>query len=144
MGLAEKPGIAPEEYETAARAQQLSADIELAFQAESDYDGPDGWAQGSRAGCYMTRQELLVFFDECMALLRKYGHDQADAPEGARHMALRFFALPDPGQPAPGPPPEQRTKTADKKEMSQSRHGLPGAVDICAILGHRDSRSPGA
>lgn len=39
MGLAEKPGIAPEEYETAARAQQLSADIELAFQAESDYDG---------------------------------------------------------------------------------------------------------
>ena len=31
---------------------------------------------------------------------------QEDAPDGARLMALRFFALPQPGQPAPGPPPE--------------------------------------
>jgi hypothetical protein len=53
----------------------------------------------------MTRQELLAFFDGYTALLGKYGHNQADAPEGARLMALRFFALPDPGLPAPGPPP---------------------------------------
>lgn len=78
------------------RAQQLSADIELAVKAEEEFAGPDGWVQGSRAGCYMTRRELLEFFDEYMALLRKYGHAEADAPEGARLMALRFFALPDP------------------------------------------------
>ncbi len=53
--------------------------------------------QGLRAGYYMTRQEVLAFFDEYVALLHKYGHDQADPPQDARLMALRFFALPDPG-----------------------------------------------
>lgn len=77
------------------RAQQLSNDIELALRAEEEFAGPGGWVQGSRAGCYMTRQELLEFFDEYLGLLRKYGHAQADAPDGARLIALRFFALPD-------------------------------------------------
>jgi DNA-binding transcriptional ArsR family regulator len=76
------------------RAQQLAADIELALAAEEGFDGPDGWVQGSRWGGYMTKDELLGFFDEYMALLRKYGHTEASA--GARPMALRFFALPAP------------------------------------------------
>jgi DNA-binding transcriptional ArsR family regulator len=76
------------------RAQQISADTELALTAEAEFDGPDGWVQGSRWGGYMTKDELLAFFDEYTALLRKYGHDEAS--EGARHMALRFFALPHP------------------------------------------------
>ena len=76
------------------RAQQLSADIELALRAEEEFAGPDGWVQGSRAGCYMSRPELLQFHDEYLALLRKYGHARADAPDGARLIALRFFALP--------------------------------------------------
>ena len=88
------------------RAQQLSADIQLALQAELEFSGPDGWVQGSRAGCYMTKAELLAFYDEYIALLRKYGHTAQDAPDGARPMALRFFALPQPDQPAPGPAPE--------------------------------------
>ena len=88
------------------RAQQLSADIQLALQAELEFSGPDGWVQGSRAGCYMTKEELLAFYDEYIALLRKYGHTAQDAPDGARPMALRFFALPQPDQPAPGPAPE--------------------------------------
>ena len=87
------------------RAQQLSTDIELALQAESEFSGPDGWVQGSRAGCHMTRQEVLGFFAEYMALLGKYGHTRADAPDGARPMALRFFAVPYPEEPVPGPPP---------------------------------------
>jgi DNA-binding transcriptional ArsR family regulator len=78
------------------RAQQLSADIELAIQAEAEFTGPDGWVQGSRWGGYMSRDELLAFCDEYMALLRKYGHAPEDAPGGARLMALRFFALPQP------------------------------------------------
>ena len=89
------------------RAQQLSTDIELALQAEAEFTGPDGWVQGSRAGCYMTRQELLAFFGEYMGLLRKYGHAQIDAPEGARLIALRFFALPGPRRSAPGSLPGQ-------------------------------------
>jgi hypothetical protein len=85
------------------RAQQLSTDIELALRAEEEFTGPDGWVQGSRAGYYMTKQELLAFYDEYLGLLRKYGHDQPDVPEGARLIALRFFALPDPqsGDPQP-------------------------------------------
>ena len=78
------------------RAQQLSTDIELALKAEEEFAGPDGWVQGSRAGCYMTRPELLAFYDEYMGLLQKYGHTRAGAPDGARLIALRFFALPDP------------------------------------------------
>lgn len=88
----------PEERDTLRqfRAQQLSTDIELALRAEEEFAGPDGWVQGSRAGGYMTRQELLAFFDEYLGLLQKYGHAKADAPDGARLIALRFFALPDP------------------------------------------------
>jgi DNA-binding transcriptional ArsR family regulator len=63
------------------RAQQLSTDIELALTAETEFEGPDGCVQGSRWGGYMTKDELLAFYDEYMALLRKYGHDRADAPE---------------------------------------------------------------
>ena len=43
----------------------------------------------------MTREELLAFFQEYLALQRKYGHDAHDSPEGARPVALRFFVLPD-------------------------------------------------
>jgi DNA-binding transcriptional ArsR family regulator len=78
------------------RAQQLSADIELALTAEAEFDGPDGWVQGSRWGGYMTKEELLAFYDEYLVLLQKYGHTRADAPAGARPMAFRFFGLPQP------------------------------------------------
>jgi DNA-binding transcriptional ArsR family regulator len=93
------PGERTPEEQTALRrfrAQQLSADIELALRAEEEFGGPDGWVEGMRTGCYMTKDEVLAFFDEYMALLRKYGHSRDDAPEGARLMALRFFALPQP------------------------------------------------
>jgi DNA-binding MarR family transcriptional regulator len=76
------------------RAQQLSADIDLALAAEEGFEGPDGWVQGSRWGGYMTKDELLAFFDEYMALLDKYGHQEPSA--GARLMMFRFFALPSP------------------------------------------------
>jgi DNA-binding transcriptional ArsR family regulator len=76
------------------RAQQLSADIDLALAAEEGFEGPDGWVQGCRWGGYLTKDELLAFFDEYMALLDKYGH--AEPSEGAREMKLRFFALPSP------------------------------------------------
>jgi hypothetical protein len=54
----------------------------------------------------MTRDELLRFMDDYLALLRKYGHSREDAPEGAQPMALRFLAVPEPDD-VPGPPPDE-------------------------------------
>jgi DNA-binding transcriptional ArsR family regulator len=82
------------------RTQQFAADIELALTAEEQFEGPGGWVQGSRWSGYMTKDELLAFYDEYIALLRKYGHELQDAPAGARRMAFRFFALPHADQPA--------------------------------------------
>lgn len=75
-----------------ARAEH---DIDLYFRVLTQYEGPDGWAQSSRGGSYMTRQEILAFYQEYLTLLRKYEHNARDAPEGARRVALRFFAVPD-------------------------------------------------
>jgi DNA-binding transcriptional ArsR family regulator len=70
-------------------------DLDLYFRVLTQYEGPEGWAQLSRGGFYMTKQELLAFYKEYIALQWKYGHTAHDAPEGARPVALRFFAMPD-------------------------------------------------
>lgn len=101
----------PEEEEALREwgTQRLSSDIELYIRAMSEYQGPDGWVQAQRHGGYMTREELLGFYGEYLALLRKYSHDsQADAQEGAREMALRFVAVPRPGQQQPGQQQQQQ------------------------------------
>lgn len=71
-------------------------DIDLYFRVLTQYAGPEGWAQSSRGGFYMTKEELHAFFHDYLALLWKHGHTSAqDAPDGARPIALRFFAVPD-------------------------------------------------
>lgn len=75
---------------------QAEHDIDLYFRVLTQYAGPEGWAQLSRGGVYMTNQELLAFFQEYLALQWKYGHTPQDAPPDARPVALRFFAVPDP------------------------------------------------
>ena len=70
-------------------------DIDLYFRVLTQYEGPEGWAQSSRSGLHMTKAELHAFFEEYLALLWKHGHTPDDAPEGARPIALRFFAVPD-------------------------------------------------
>jgi DNA-binding transcriptional ArsR family regulator len=102
---------APGEQSEAERAayaewssQRLSDDIELYIRALAEYDGPQGWVQGSRHGTFMTKNELLAFFGEYLELLDRYGHGREDAPAGARAVAMRFLAAPAPDE-APGPPP---------------------------------------
>jgi hypothetical protein len=73
---------------TRAKAEH---DIDLYFRVLTQYNGPDGWAQSSRGGFYMTKQELHAFFKDYLTLQWKYGHTAHDA----RPVALRFFALPD-------------------------------------------------
>ncbi|MFJ4655151.1 ArsR/SmtB family transcription factor [Nocardia sp. NPDC088792] len=88
----------PEEYAAAKQLAELkiNADIDRYVRANQEWTGPDGWAQVQRHGTYMTHEELLAFMDEYMALLEKYGHPlRTDAPDGARPMAIRLFAVPD-------------------------------------------------
>lgn len=86
--------------------ERASGDIDMYLKALSEYDGPGGWVQVQRHGQYMTKEELLAFFDKYLALLSEYGHEPEDAPAGARPMSLRFFAIPTPQEPAPWPPPD--------------------------------------
>ena len=83
-------------------SQRLGGDVELLIRSMTEYDGPGGWAQLQRsAGMYLTKAEMLDFFGEYLALLRKYGRPKDEAPPEARPMALRFFAVPEPEHPAP-------------------------------------------
>ena len=106
--VAAAPGERTPDEEAAMQtwaSERLSSDIELYIKALVEYNGPEGWVQGQRYGGYMTKAELLAFFEEYLALLTKYGHSREDAPADARLMAIRFFAVPEPERPAPGPPP---------------------------------------
>jgi DNA-binding MarR family transcriptional regulator len=110
--VAAAPGDRTPDEEAALQewgSERLSSDIELYIKAMAEYDGPEGWVQAQRHGGYMTKAELLAFFGEYLALIAKYSHLREDAPEGARPMALRFLAVPEPEQPVPGPPPDVRS-----------------------------------
>jgi len=87
----------PEEYAAAEGVARLKIemDTELYLRAHKEYAGPEGWSQVQRSGNWMTRDELVDFVREYRALLDRYGHRREDAPEGARQMYLRFYAVPD-------------------------------------------------
>jgi DNA-binding transcriptional ArsR family regulator len=85
-------------------SQRLSADIDLYIRALDEYEGPDGWVQGSRHGTWMTREQVVGFYAEYLGLLRKYGQAEESAPPGARPMAIRFLLIPQP-DPLPADPP---------------------------------------
>ncbi|MET8247695.1 helix-turn-helix domain-containing protein [Streptomyces sp. NPDC005202] len=102
--------MAPEEYAAAEHLALLKIDVdtELFRRVHKEYRGPEGWAQVMRAGAWMTKDELLDFVREYQALLDRYGHHREDAPEGARPVNLRFYAVPDapvPDAPVPDAPP---------------------------------------
>lgn len=96
-------------------------DIDLYFRVLTQYEGPEGWAQSSRGGSHMTRQELLAFYQEYLTLLRKYARDAHDAPEGARPVALRFFAVPDDTAPDQDDGELQRRKIRPRTTRSVPR-----------------------
>jgi DNA-binding MarR family transcriptional regulator len=73
---------------------RMTNDLEVLIRAYSEWDTSDGWIQASRGGTFMTKDELLRFYEEYLALLWKYGHSAEDAPEGAREVAVRFVAVP--------------------------------------------------
>jgi DNA-binding transcriptional ArsR family regulator len=94
--------MTPDEYVAAERLAHLKieVDTELYRRTHREYTGPEGWAQVFRSGTWMTKGELLDFVREYRALLDRYGHPREAAPEGARPVNVRFYAVPEPvGEP---------------------------------------------
>ncbi|MET8447311.1 helix-turn-helix domain-containing protein [Streptomyces sp. NPDC005209] len=89
--------MAPEDYAAAEHFALLKIEVDtrLFRHAHQQYRGPEGWAQVQRTGTWMTKDDLHEFVRAYQALLDRYGHAPQDAPEGARHMSLRFYAAPE-------------------------------------------------
>ncbi|WP_225826921.1 winged helix-turn-helix domain-containing protein [Streptomyces naphthomycinicus] len=90
--------MAPDEYAAAAELAQLKIEFDTALyrRAHQEYRGPEGWAQVQRHGTWMTREELLDFMREYHALLDRYARSREEAPDGARPVLMRFYAVPEP------------------------------------------------
>ena len=90
--------MAPDEYAAAGQLALLKIEVDtrLFRRAHEEYRGPEGWAQVQRTGAWMTQEDLVGFVRAYRDLLDRYGHAPEDAPEGARHMNLRFYAAPAP------------------------------------------------
>ncbi|MEV5984501.1 helix-turn-helix domain-containing protein [Streptomyces sp. NPDC052051] len=90
--------MTPAEYAAAEQLAILKIDVDTALfrRAHEEYRGPEGWAQVMRAGTWLTKEELLDFVREYHALLDRYGHPREEAPDEARPVSLRFYAVPDP------------------------------------------------
>ncbi|MFI9249340.1 ArsR/SmtB family transcription factor [Streptomyces sp. NPDC053069] len=90
--------MTPAEYAAAAQLAHLKIEFDTALyrRAHQEYRGPGGWAQIQRHGTWMTREELLEFMQEYHALLARYGHPREQAPDEARPVLMRFYALPEP------------------------------------------------
>ncbi|MCN9243898.1 helix-turn-helix domain-containing protein [Streptomyces sp. RY43-2] len=89
--------MTPAEYAAAEQLAILKIDVDTALfrRAHEEYRGPEGWAQVMRAGTWMTKEELLDFVRDYHALLERYGHPREEAPDEARPVSLRFYAVPD-------------------------------------------------
>ncbi|WP_330185064.1 helix-turn-helix domain-containing protein [Nocardia sp. NBC_01503] len=88
----------PAERAAAEHLAQLKVgrDIDLYISANKQWRGPQGWAQVQRHGCYMTADQVRTFMTEYMKLVAEHSYARgADAPADARHMAVRFFAIPE-------------------------------------------------
>ncbi|MFI0807652.1 ArsR/SmtB family transcription factor [Streptomyces echinatus] len=91
-------GMAPEEYAAAVELANLKIEFDSALyrRAHMEYRGPEGWSQVQRHQTWMTREELLAFMREYHALLDRYSHPREEAPEDARSLLVRFYAVPEP------------------------------------------------
>ncbi|GAB3961032.1 winged helix-turn-helix domain-containing protein [Actinoallomurus acanthiterrae] len=90
--------MTPAEYAAAENFARLklATDTELYIRALKEYAGPEGWAQVQRHnGAYLAKEDLHAFMRDYLALVERYSRTRADAPEGARRIAFRFFCAPD-------------------------------------------------
>jgi DNA-binding transcriptional ArsR family regulator len=98
------PREAPRDPEVRSLLEQLNqlklaADQELFASFLASRAEMGDWADVlpySRGSLRVTRSELHEFFDEYMALLKRYQRSAGEASEDARVVAVRFFAFPVP------------------------------------------------
>ncbi|MFF0449246.1 helix-turn-helix domain-containing protein [Streptomyces sp. NPDC004609] len=78
-----------------------AADAEMFERLLRQSDDLGEWMDGflhSRGSMRLTLDELRSFFEEYIALVNRYKRTGDEAPEGARTVLTRFFALPAPDQ----------------------------------------------
>ncbi|GAB3008434.1 ArsR/SmtB family transcription factor [Saccharothrix stipae] len=104
---------APDDPEVRSLVEQLNqlklaADQELFASYLAGRAELGEWADAlpySRGTIRVTLPELHEFFDEYMALLKRYQRPAARTPADARPVAVRFFGFPLPGAPEPDDQP---------------------------------------
>ncbi|GAA4012585.1 helix-turn-helix domain-containing protein [Allokutzneria multivorans] len=77
----------------------LSEDVELFGRFLAARPGLGPWADAvpySRGSIEVSLEELPAFFEEYLALLKKYQRAADERPPGARTVQTRFLAFPDP------------------------------------------------
>ena len=77
--------------------QWIAADVDLFRRFQSARDELGDWADAmpfSRGSILVELDELKSFFEEYLALLRRYSRDPGDAAAGARTVLTRFLAFP--------------------------------------------------
>ena len=77
----------------------IADDLETFARFQRGREAEGAWADAvpySRGAIQVTLAELHSFFDEYLALLRRYQRPSAETPAGARHVLTRFLAFPEP------------------------------------------------
>jgi hypothetical protein len=83
----------------------FAADLETFLRMMAESDGTGGWADAfpySRGTLWVTLDELLAFFEDYIALLKRYQRPPEHTPDDARLVLTRFFAFPAPADDAAG------------------------------------------
>jgi DNA-binding MarR family transcriptional regulator len=83
----------------------ISEDLQTFVRFERTRAEQGAWSDAvpySRGEVTVTLDELRAFFEEYLALLRRYQRPAQETPPGARTVLTRFLAFPDPGPAAEG------------------------------------------
>jgi hypothetical protein len=83
--------------------QDVSADLEQFARFQEQREDLGDWGDAllfSRGALRVTPEELLAFFEEYLALLKRYARPDEDMPADARVVLARFVAFPAVDPPA--------------------------------------------
>jgi hypothetical protein len=79
----------------------FAEDLEMFARMQADGEQPGGWGDAfpfSRGTIHVTLEELMAFFEDYIALIKRYQRAPDDMPADARLVLTRFFAFPAPSE----------------------------------------------